>query len=156
MRCDGNGVPNLMLSLRLFPVLLSIVACTPQDVPRPTRSAQFQSYPQRLFDTFEIGCDGPGEEFSRVGNRVFECSELLPPDTTAYLILNYDGYPQDLPTSVMRLTSTKNTTGYRVDADLYFSVPQRTGPSVQVPVESQTLDKALSALYQAMGGSPAL
>lgn len=133
-----------------------IVACTAQDVPVPTRSAQFQDYPKRLFDTFEVSCSGPGEQFERIGAQVFECTELLPPDTTAYLILNYEGYPQDLPQSVMRLTSTKNTAGYRIDAEVFFNVPQRTGPPVQVPVESKTLDKALSALYQAMGGSPTL
>ncbi|WP_235216204.1 hypothetical protein [Ruegeria halocynthiae] len=107
-----------------------------------------------MFETFEISCDGPGERFEKVGNSAFECSEFLPPDTTAFLILNYDGYPQDLPQSVMRMTSTKNTGGYRVDAELYFNVPQKSGPAVKVPVESKTLDKALSALYQAMGGSP--
>ncbi|WP_247744091.1 hypothetical protein [Ruegeria sp. R14_0] len=140
--------------LRLLPVLALIVACTPQDVPPPTRSAQFDTFPKKLFETFEISCGGPGERFEKTGNRIFECTELLPPDTTAFLILNYDGYPQDLPKSVMRLTSTKNARGYRVDADLYFNVPRRTGPAVQVPVESETLDKALGALYQAMGGSP--
>ncbi|WP_170463515.1 hypothetical protein [Ruegeria arenilitoris] len=143
-----------MVILRILPVFALIVACTPQYVPPPTRSAQFDIFPQKLFETFEISCGGPGEQFKNMGNRIFECSELLPPDTTAFLILNYDGYPQDLPKSVMRLTSTKNAQGYRVDADLFFNVPRRTGPAVQVPVESETLDKALGALYQAMGGSP--
>ncbi|CUH48562.1 hypothetical protein [Ruegeria atlantica] len=139
---------------RLLPILALIVACTPQDVRPPARSAQFDDFPKRLFDTFEISCDGPGERFESTGNRVFECTELLPPDMTAFLILNYDGYPQDLPKSVMRLTTTKNNSGYRVDAELYFNVPRKSGPSVKVPVESDTLDKALSALYQALGGSP--
>ncbi len=143
-----------MLLIRLLPVMALFVACTPQDVPPPARSAQFDTYPKRLFDTFEIECDGPGERFEKTGNRVFECSELIPPETTAFLILNYDGYPQDLPKSVMRMTSTQNSRGYRVDAELYFDVPQKNGPTVRVPVESKTLDKALSALYQAMGGSP--
>ena len=143
-----------MVLVRLLPVLVLFVACAPQDVPPPTRSAQFDSFPKRLFETFEISCDGPGERFEKTGNRVFECSELLPPDTTAFLILNYDGYPQNLPKSVMRLTTTKNNSGYRVDAELYFNVPRRTGPSVKVPVESDALDKSLGRLYQAMGGSP--
>lgn len=151
-RSRGSG---LILLLRLLPVFALIVACAPQDVPPPTRSAQFDTYPKRLFDTFEIECDGPGERFEKTGNRVFECTELLPPETTAFLILNYDGYPQDLPRSVLRMTSTRNASGYRVEAELFFNVPQRTGPAVQVPVESKTLDRALGALYQAMGGSPA-
>lgn len=144
-----------MLAFRLLPALALIAACTTQDVPPPSRSAQFAEYPKRLFDTFEIGCDGPGEEFRREGTSLYECTELLPPETTAYLILNYDGYPQDLPKSVMRLTSTKNASGYLVDAELFFNVPRQSGPAVKVPVESETLDRALSALYQSMGGSPA-
>ncbi len=144
----------MLTTFRLLPVLGLIVACAPQDVPPPSRSAQFDSYPQRLFDTFEIECNGPGEEFSKTGSRVFECAELLPPETTAYLILNYDGYPQDLPKSILRMVSTKNSTGYRVDAELFFDVPQQKGASVQVPVESKALDQAISALFQSMGGSP--
>lgn len=143
-----------MLTFRLLPAIALLVACTQQDVPVASRSAQFPQYPKALFDTFETGCDGPGETFKRIGKREFECSELLPPETTAFLILNYDGSPQELPQSVMRLTSTKNESGYRVDARLFFKVPQRTGTIVEVPVESKTLDQALGALYQRMGGSP--
>ncbi|WP_170335715.1 hypothetical protein [Ruegeria arenilitoris] len=143
-----------MLVYRFLPIMALTVACTPQDLPHPTRSAQFERYPDRLFSTFETQCTGPGEQFEKVGNRVFECTELLPPDTTAFLILNYDGYPQDLPKSVMRMTSTKNTSGYRVDAELFFNVPQKAGPAVKVPVESKALDQALGELFQKMGGSP--
>lgn len=140
---------------RIVPAFALIVACTPQDVPEATRSAQFESYPDRLFKTFETSCSGPGETFRRIGGQIVECSEFLPPDATAYLILTYDGSPEDLPQSVMRLTSTKNAGGYRVDASLFFKVPQKAGVAVEVPVESKTLDRALGALYQAMGGSPA-
>ncbi|CUJ94461.1 hypothetical protein RUE5091_01421 [Ruegeria denitrificans] len=143
-----------MTAFRFLPLLALIVACTPQDVPLPTRSAQFETYPERLFDTFETQCAGPGENFEKTANRIFECQEFLPPDTTAFLILNYDGYPQDLPKSVMRMTSTKTTSGYRVDAELFFNVPRKNGPDVKVPVESKTLDQALGALFQQMGGSP--
>lgn len=142
-----------MQLFRVIPALPIIVACTPQQEPDASRSAQFDRYPKELFDAFEISCSGPGETFEKIGNRTFECSEFLPPEATAFLILNYDGYPQDLPQSVMRLTSTRNTDGYRVDASLYFKVPQKTGRTVEVPVESETLDRSISALYQAMGGS---
>lgn len=143
-----------MKVLRWFPVLTLIVACTQQIAPTPTKSAQFETYPERLFTTFETECDGLAEQFEKIGNRVFECQELLPPETTAFLILNYDGYPQDLPKSVMRMTSTKNASGYRVDAELYFNVPQKKGPAVKVPVESKALDAAIGALFQRMGGTP--
>ncbi|WP_298848029.1 hypothetical protein [uncultured Ruegeria sp.] len=142
-----------MKLFHFFPAIAFIVACTPQDVPIASRSAQFETYPQRLFDTFEINCSGPGESFEKTGNRTFECSEFLPPNAAAYLILNYDGHPQDLPQSVIRLTSTKTNVGYRVDAQVFFNVPQKTGTAVEVPVESKVLDQAISELYQTMGGS---
>lgn len=143
-----------MLVFRVLPVVAVIVACTQQDVPPPTRSAQFDTYPERLFNTFETQCNGPGEQFQKSGNRIFECKELLPPETTAFLILNYEGYTQDLPQSVMRMTTTKNGSGYRVDAELFFSVPQKSGPAIKVPVQSTTLDQAIGTLFQTMGGSP--
>ncbi|WP_299889774.1 hypothetical protein [uncultured Ruegeria sp.] len=143
-----------MQLFRILPAMAMIVACTPQDVPIASRSAQFESYPQRLFDTFEISCSGPGETFKKIGSRAFECRESLPPDATAYLILTYDGYPKELPQSVMRLTSTRNDAGYLVDANLFFEVPQKTGQTINIPIESKTLDEAISNLYQAAGGSP--
>ncbi|WP_253283439.1 hypothetical protein [Ruegeria atlantica] len=143
-----------MKLFHFFPAMACIVACAPQDVPIPSRSAQFESFPKRLFDTFETSCSGPGESFKKTGNQVFECSEFLPPKATAFLILNYDGHPQELPQSVMRLTSTKTNAGYRVDAHVFFHVPQKTGAAVEVPVESKVLNQAIGELYQTMGGSP--
>ena len=143
-----------MKLFHFIPATACIVACAPQDVPIPSRSAQFDSFPQRLFDTFETSCSGPGESFRKTGNQIFECSEFLPPKATAYLILTYDGHPQDLPQSVMRLTSTKTNAGYRVDARVFFHVPQKSGAAVEVPVESKVLNQAISELYQTMGGSP--
>jgi hypothetical protein len=54
----------------------------------------------------------------------------------------------------MRLTSTRNDAGYLVDANLFFEVPQKTGQTINIPIESKTLDEAISNLYQAAGGSP--
>ncbi|NOD46344.1 hypothetical protein GS624_03360 [Ruegeria sp. HKCCD5849] len=135
-------------------ILICIVACAPQDVPIASRSAQFDTYPQRLFESFENSCTGPGESFEKTGNQKFECYEILPAKASAFLILNYDGNPQDLPQSVTRLTSTKNTAGYRVDANVFFEVPQKDGSVIEVPLESPTLDQSISGLFQAMGGLP--
>lgn len=143
-----------MKLLHLVPLGVLIAACSAQDLPTSSPSAQFSAFPDRLFKTFERSCDGPGETFLKIDANSFECREFLPPDTTAFLILSYDGSPEDLPQSIMRMTSTKTSGGYRVDAQLFFQVPQKSGAPVEVPVESKTLDKALGALYQAMGGSP--
>ena len=143
-----------MQHLKLIALVPLIVACAPQDVGPSSRSAQFDQYPKQLFDLFEISCSGPGETFRKVGTHSFECRELLPPETAAYLILNYDGYPQDLPDSVMRLTSTQTAGGYKVDASLFFNVPQKSGGTVEVPVESKELDRTIAALYRELGGAP--
>ncbi len=143
-----------MLSLRLLPILAIFVACSPQEQPFSSRSAQFGEYPKRLFDTFKVSCDGPGENFAQVSAGVFECRETLPPDATAFLILNYDGFPQKLPQSVRRMSSEKNSQGYRVDADLYFLIPQQNGSTVKVPVESEALDQELTSLFRFFGGTP--
>ncbi len=140
--------------LRLFCAALLLSACTAQEQPAASRSAQFPDYPQNLFDTFKVSCDGPDENFTKLGQDEFECRELLPPKTTAFLILNYDGFPQNLPTSIRRLSSTRNSDGYRVDADMFFLIPQKNGTSVKVPVESDILDQQITRLYRYFGGTP--
>ncbi|WP_170477601.1 hypothetical protein [Ruegeria arenilitoris] len=143
-----------MRTLRTLPALALIVSCTTQDNPIGTRSAQFTDYPKQMFSSFQTQCDGPGEDYLRMGKGSFECREQLPPEATAYLILSFDGHPRDLPRIVTRLSSTKNQLGYRVDADLFFLVPQKDGTTLRVPVQSETLDKDFSQLYVRFGGMP--
>ncbi|MGI9370849.1 MAG: hypothetical protein ACR2O2_18635 [Ruegeria sp.] len=143
-----------MNSFRLLPVLVIFVACTTQDVGPVSRSAQFPEFPKDLFDAFKAACADPSEEFSQINRKSRECRQFLPPEATAYLILNFDGYPQKLPQSVMRLTATENQSGFRVDADMYLTVPQKDGSTLKVPVESKALDKKLSQLYRVSGGTP--
>jgi len=143
-----------VLLLRLLPAFALIVACTPQDIGAVSRSAQFSDFPDDLFEAFKASCSDPSEEFSEAANGARECKHFLPPDTTAYLILSFDGYPQSLPQSVMRLTPTRNQQGYRVDADLYLAVPQIGGTTLKIPVESESLDRKLTELYRVTGGTP--
>ncbi len=131
-----------------------IVACSPQTPPPASRSAQFADYPAPLFDTFEISCEGPGDRFSKPGRTSFECRSTLPPDLTAYLILNYDGYTQDLPKGVRRMSSSRTDAGFQVDAELYFLVPRKDAPPLKVPVESTELDQELTRLFLYFGGTP--
>lgn len=143
-----------MRLLRFLPVLALIVACAPQDDPPGSRSAQFKDYPKQMFSSFQTDCAGPGEDYVNTGKGSFECREQLSPEATAFLILSFDGYPQDLPRIVTRLSSTKNQLGYRVDADLYFLVPQQDGRVLRIPVESEALDQDFSRLYTRYGGTP--
>ncbi|MEX0320228.1 MAG: hypothetical protein AB3N21_19915 [Ruegeria sp.] len=139
---------------RIIPFLALTVSCTPQDVVPLSRSAQFPENPVALFRAFENSCQEPGETLSRPAPTTLECRQLLSPDATAYLILTYDGYPQDLPESVTRLTATENPAGYRVDAEMFLDVPQKDGRSLNVQFESRRLDRMLARLYRAAGGTP--
>ncbi|WP_188127669.1 hypothetical protein [Ruegeria intermedia] len=107
-----------------------------------------------MLETFEISCDGPGEQFRKTKSTQFECLSALPPDTTAFLILSYDGSTQDLPKGIRRLSARRNTAGYRVDAELFFLIPQKEGAPVKVPIESAALDQELTTLYRYFGGMP--
>lgn len=143
-----------MRLLFLLPLLALIVSCTSQDVPPASRSAQFPDYPQNLFRSFKTDCAGPGDSYRKTSSNSVECREALSPEATAYLILNFDGYPQNLPQIVTRLSSSKNQAGYRVDAELFFLVPQKDGKTVRIPVESKDLDRDFSRLYADFGGTP--
>lgn len=128
--------------------------CTSSPPDPTSRSAQFAEYPRQLLETFEISCDGPGEQFRKTKSTQFECLSALPPDTTAYLILNYDGSTKALPKGIRRMSTQRNPAGYRVDAELFFLVPQKDGAPVKVPIESATLDQELTTLYRYFGGMP--
>ncbi|WP_299946238.1 hypothetical protein [uncultured Ruegeria sp.] len=143
--------------MRLFflvPLALLIVSCTSQETPPASRSAQFSGYPQNLFNSFKTDCAGPGDQYVKIGTGSFECRETLSPEATAYLILSFDGYPQDLPEIVTRLSSSRNQNGYRVDAELFFMVPQKGGSTLRIPIESEELDRDFSRLYTNFGGTP--
>ncbi|KUJ86242.1 hypothetical protein AVO45_02875 [Ruegeria marisrubri] len=143
-----------MRALWSLSVMAVLAACTSQDVGGPARSAAFPEFPENLFAAFEAACADPGQEFRRVEKGTFECRQLLPPETTAYLILNFDGYPQKLPESVIQLSSTQTAQGYQVDADMFLLVPQKSGRILKIAVKSPTLDRKLARLYRVAGGTP--
>ncbi len=143
-----------MRLISLLTIMGLIVSCTAQDVPPASRSAQFDGYPQNLFNSFKTDCAGPGDKFVKTGTSSFECRETLSPEATAYLILNFDGYSQNLPKIVTRLSSAKNQAGYRVDAELFFIIPQKSGSTLKIPIESDELDRDFSRLYTDYGGTP--
>ncbi|SDW37830.1 hypothetical protein SAMN05444358_101670 [Ruegeria halocynthiae] len=138
----------------LLTILVVIVSCTSQESPPASRSAQFTGYPQNLFNSFKTDCAGPGDKYIKTAAGSFECRETLSPEATAYLILSFDGYPQNLPQIVTQLKSTKNQAGYRVDAELFFLVPQKNGSTLRIPIESEQLDRDFSRLYTDYGGTP--
>ena len=72
--------------------------CATQDAVDPaTGRARFSEFPEPLYAAFRAACEGPAQSYVRPDRNFAECRELLPPDTTAAIILSYDGMLDDLP-----------------------------------------------------------
>ncbi|MEY8842206.1 hypothetical protein AB9K41_24510, partial [Cribrihabitans sp. XS_ASV171] len=130
------------------------VGCTPQYVVEPTRRAHFDAFPGLLFRSFEETCTPPDKILTRPGTGIVECNLLMSPEDTAYVILRYDGYPQDLPTLVTRLSASQVADGYLVEVDAYLTVPQKSGPAVRVGFESPSMDRLFTEMLTRAGGEP--
>lgn len=137
----------------LLPIL-GLAGCATQDIDVSTGKARFAAYPDALIEAFESACEGPAQSFVRTGSDVVECREYLPPTTTAAIILNFDGTPEDLPELVIRFRTQIDAPGYLVENDVFLNVPQKTGRALQVRRPDPKLDRTLDALYVRAGGTP--
>lgn len=131
-----------------------LTACATQDLVPGKNAAHFDQYPTRLFNVFETACSGPEHTFNRPSDDVYECRELLPPPATAAAILQYDGYPEDLPQLVIRFIAQSQDPGYRVDTELFLNVPRRSGAALRVIPSDPRISRRMSRLLRAAGGEP--
>lgn len=136
------------------PMLAALAACTTQATSPASNSARFQTYPDALFEAFESACGSPAQTFSRLEPDSVECREYLPPEATAALILNFDGTPEDLPELVIRFRAEIDDDGYLVHNDVFVSVPQKSGTSLEVRRRDTKLERTLQKLYERAGGVP--
>ena len=136
-----------------FPLFMTlIVACAPQDI-ETSRSASYPEYPESLIRAFEAACSDTGERILRPSRTSIECRQLMPPQTTAYLILTYDGTPEKLPESVMRMSVTEISGGHRVDTEFFLDIPRKDRGVTRVRIESDRLDRKVARLLRATGGT---
>lgn len=142
------------MSLRYLLPIVVLGACTTQDVVVSSGKARFAEYPVALIDALESVCGGPAQSFVRSDPDIVECREFLSPETTAALILNFDGTPEDLPEQVIRFSTQVEPTGYLVENDVFLNVPQKTGRALQVRKPDARLNRTLDALYERAGGIP--
>ena len=142
------------MRLALTLSLVVVTACTTQDIEPPSGKARFADYPDTLFQAFESACGGPAQTFNRPGPDTVECREYLPAEATAALILNFDGTTDNLPELVIQFRAEAADAGYLVENDVFVSVPQKTGQSVQVRREDRALMRTLDELYERAGGVP--
>jgi hypothetical protein len=63
--------------------------------------AYFADYPARLFMTAEALCDGPGQNVVKPDRNQLRCESLSDPESTAAMILQFDGTVEDLPKLVI-------------------------------------------------------
>ncbi len=129
-------------------------ACTTQDVGVSSGKARFTEYPDALFAAFRSACGGPAQSFVQPSNDLVECREYLPPETTAAIILSFNGTPEDLPELVIRFRAEESEPGFVVQNDVFLNVPQRGGLPLQVRRPDARLNRTLDALYERAGGIP--
>lgn len=134
--------------------LMVLSACATQDVEVSSGRARFTEYPERLISAFESACTGPAQSFRRPEPDLVECREYLPPESTAAIILNYDGTPEDLPELVIQFRTRADKTDYVVQNDVFLNVPQKQGKPLQVRQHDRALGRTLDALYTRAGGVP--
>lgn len=142
------------MSRRFALLFVALGACATQDVAVSSGKARFTEYPDTLFAAFKSACEGPAQSFNRPAPDLVECREYLPPQTTAAIIVNFDGTPEDLPELVIRFRAEQQEPGYLVENDVFLNVPQREGNPVQVRMPDPKLSRTLDALYVRAGGVP--
>lgn len=142
--------------MRLFCTLglMALSACATQDIEVSTGRARFTEYPDGLITAFESACTGPAQKFRRPEPDLVECREYLPPESTAAIILNYNGTPEDLPELVIQFRTRADKTDYVVQNDVFLNVPQKQGAPLQVRQRDRALGRTLDALYARAGGVP--
>ena len=134
--------------------LAVLAGCATQDIVAGSSKARFGSYPTRLFNAFENACTGPEHTFRKTDGDVYECRELLPPPVTAAAILQYDGYPEDLPELVIRFIATEDVSGFLVNTELFLNVPQKEGAPLKVIPSDPRISRRMARLLEAAGGEP--
>ena len=142
------------MHLRFALICALVGACSTQDVEVSSGKARFTAYPDALIEAFQSACGGPAQSFERPAEDLVECREYLPSETTAAVILSFNGTPEDLPELVIRFHTESAERGFLVENDVFLSVPQKSGQPVQVRRSDPRLSRMLDKLYVRAGGVP--
>lgn len=105
-----------------------------------------------MLQAAQAACAGPGETFARPRSGHLQCRILLEPETTAALILEFDGSVERLPELVLSLSVTRAGEGYLVTGCSYLSVPRKDGSIVRVVPADPTFATDYENLLMAAGG----
>lgn len=124
------------------------------EAPSGAQQAYFTGYPEPLFFAAGAVCTEPGQNVVRPSRNEVRCESLLDPESTAAIILQFDGSIEDLPKLVWTFKGRDTAEGYLVTADNYLRVPQRNGEVQQVRFPSAETTQDARQLLQAAGGRP--
>jgi hypothetical protein len=114
----------------------------------------FADYPARLFMTAEALCDGPGQNVVKPDRNQLRCESLSDPESTAAMILQFDGTVEDLPKLVIAFSARPTDEGYLMTIDSYIRVPGRDGGAQQVRFVDPRVTDNLAEFLKTAGGRP--
>lgn len=125
-----------------------------EDAAAQTRSARFEARPEMMFAAARSACSGPGERFVSPAPGIAQCHILMEPQTTAGVLLNFDGTMEDLPRLVISLSETKAAEGWVVTSCAFLRVPTKDGHLRRVVQSDPRIRAKLAELLGRMGGTP--
>ncbi len=151
----------LRISLLGLASMGALLGCAP---PAPTTSgvarspqvagAWFAERPAGLVEAAKAACSEPGEEFVQPRPGTVQCRMLLSPETTAAVILHYDGDIEALPQLVVSLTTTQAQSGYLVTGCAFLKVPRKDGTISRIVQNDREVATKLGGMLAAVGGKP--
>ena len=149
-------MPRISAFLPLAAVVLA--ACDPAPASRPdtapVTAAFFAEDPALLADAARAACNRPGETFHQPQKGVSQCRLLMDPETTAAVILNFDGAIDDLPQLVVSMVQSKAADGYLVTGCAFLKVPRKDGRISRVVQRDRAIDFRLREMLDSVGGRP--
>lgn len=153
-----SGSTRNALTAAVLPLLATAgcdtVAPAPKDGGTPVTAAFFSQPPTALFQAARSACTGPNESFHTPRKGVSQCRILLDPETTATMILGFDGTVNDLPRLVISMASLKAESGHVVAGCAYLLIPQKNGHIRRLVHNDRVVDAKLRELMRRADGQP--
>ena len=104
--------------------------------------------------TAEALCDGPRQNVVKPDRNQLRCESLSDPESTAAMILQFDGTVEDLPKLVIAFSERPTDEGYLMTIDNYIRVPGRDGGAQQVRFVDPRVTDNLAEFLKTAGGRP--
>ena len=139
----------------ILAILVGVAGCATQDVAQTSHAARFEGAPETFRAAFSRTCSAPSETLVRPARNTQECRILLPPNTTAGLIVHYDGIIEKLPYLVIRQSLTPiDARSVRVDIEHFVIVPHKSGPATKVLFTDPKATARIHDMIRRAGGEP--